>query len=91
MKNLGHLNSLLDLLDDLVLNARFTQDVVWGDAGLTTVGVLPPSNAPAHQEQSWQGGNSRHASLELHDADDMRAVMGGSDLQAIVKSQFLSM
>lgn len=48
---LPHLNSLLDLLDDLVLNAGLTQDVVWGDASLTTVGVLPPGNAPAHQEQ----------------------------------------
>lgn len=41
------LNSLLDLLDDSVLNARITQDVVWGDAGLPAVGVLPPGDAPA--------------------------------------------
>ena len=47
-----HLNSLLDLLNDLVLNGRITQDVVWGDAGLTAVGVLSPGDAPVRQERS---------------------------------------
>lgn len=49
---LPHLNSLLDLLYHLVLNAGITQDVVWRDAGLTAVGVLSPGDAPVHQQQS---------------------------------------
>ena len=47
-----YLNGLLDLLDDLVLDAGLTEDVVWGDAGLTTVSVLSPGNTPTKQWQS---------------------------------------
>lgn len=42
-----YLDGLLDLLDDPVLDAGLTQDVVRGNAGLTTVGVLSPCDAPA--------------------------------------------
>ena len=44
---LRYLNRLFDLIDDLVLDAGLTEDVVWGDAGLTTVCVLSPGNTPA--------------------------------------------
>lgn len=39
--------SLSDALHHSALDARFTQDVVWGDARLATVRKLPPGDAPA--------------------------------------------
>lgn len=52
LSGLLYLNGLLDLFDDPVLDAGLTEDVVWGDAGLTTVSVLPPGNTPTKQWQS---------------------------------------
>lgn len=43
---LQYLNGFLDLFDDPVLDAGLTKDVVWGDAGLTTVSVLSPGDTP---------------------------------------------
>lgn len=44
-----YLDGLLDLVDDPLLDAGLTQDVVWGDAGLTAVSVFPPGDTPAYR------------------------------------------
>lgn len=49
--SLQYLNTLLDLFNDPVLDAGLTKDVVWGDAGLTTVTVLPPRDTPTEQRK----------------------------------------
>lgn len=52
--NLQYLNTLLDLFNDPVLDAGLTKDVVWGDAGLTTVTVLPPRDTPTEQRKCYR-------------------------------------
>lgn len=47
-----YLNGLLDLCDDLILDAGLTEDVVGGDARLTTVAVFSPGDA---SEEEWKG------------------------------------
>lgn len=47
-----YLDGLLDFFDDPVLDAGLTQDVVWGDAGLTAVSVLSPGDSPTQQQHS---------------------------------------
>lgn len=53
---LQYLNGILDLFDDLVLDAGLAKDVVWGDAGLTTVSVLSPGDASIREWKSRQEG-----------------------------------
>lgn len=49
---LGYLNAFLDLCNDPVLDAGLAKDVIWGNAGLTTVSVLSPSDSPIRQRKS---------------------------------------
>ena len=42
--------SLSDAFHHLTLDAGFTQDEVWSDAGLTTVHKLTPRDTTAHKQ-----------------------------------------
>lgn len=44
--------SLPDAFHNLSLDAGFTQDVVWSDAGLTTVGKLSPCDTTVNEPQA---------------------------------------
>lgn len=47
----AHLQRCLNVLHHLALDGWVAQDVVWGNAGLPTVHVLPPRNPPAEKQR----------------------------------------
>lgn len=45
-----NLHGFLDLLHNLILEGRFTENVVRSNAGLATIHVLPPSYTPEEKK-----------------------------------------
>lgn len=53
-----NLHGFLNLLHNLMLEGRFTEDIVRSNAGLATIHVFPPSYAPEVGEKMETPQNS---------------------------------